>query len=71
MRPTTKLLYLLFLFATACLTTGCGPSPPSRQELGRIVFIESEVPGADEPYELPERIRNAKPAEERRRMPGD
>jgi hypothetical protein len=72
MRHTTKLLPLFSLFATACLIAGCEPPPPSPQELGRIVFNESEVPGANETYELPERIRNAQPAEEPpRRMPGE
>jgi hypothetical protein len=72
MPRTTKLLQLFSLSAAACLIAGCEPSPPSPQELGRIVFKESEVPGADETYELPERIRNAEPAAEPpRRMPGE
>lgn len=45
------------------LIAGCDPPPPEPQELGRLVFRESEVPGADKPYVLPEYLRNLQPEE--------
>jgi hypothetical protein len=57
MTRAARFLSLFFVLAAASLITGCDPSPPSREELGRIVFSESEVPGADETYTLPERLR--------------
>jgi hypothetical protein len=76
MRRTTRLLYLFSLLAPACLISGCEPPPPSREELGRIVFSESEVPGADDTYQLPEHLRKAQEeaqknqSEDQRRLPG-
>ncbi len=34
--------------------TGCAPSPPKPEQLGRVVYSPSQVPGLDEPYKLPE-----------------
>ncbi|HEX7378135.1 MAG TPA: hypothetical protein VF278_13540 [Pirellulales bacterium] len=48
----------LFFLSTAMLF-GCGAQPPSREELGRIAFKASEVPGADDAYSLPEYLREA------------
>lgn len=62
----------LLFFICLPLFCGCGAEPPSLEELGRIVFSASEVPGADEPYSLPEYLREA-PAESDplKRAPGD
>lgn len=35
------------------LATGCGPAVPA-SELGQTVFEVPKVPGAEEPYPLPE-----------------
>jgi hypothetical protein len=68
MHRTLPLLLMFFL----PLLSGCEAEPPSRQELGRIVFNPAEVPGADKPYTLPEYLRNAPPAPEPpKRAPGD
>jgi hypothetical protein len=34
--------------------SGCAPSPPKPEELGRVVYDPSEVPGMDKPYHPPE-----------------
>lgn len=47
-----------------CILSGCEPAPPSREELGILVFDEAKVPGADKPYTLPEYLRKAPPAPE-------
>lgn len=46
MRP---LLLVLLLNA---MLTGCGPSIDTR-DMGTVVFEVPQVPGADQPYELP------------------
>lgn len=62
----------IFLLLSGCLLSGCEPMPPSREELGRIEFDESKVPGFDTPYSMPEYLRKAPPAEEKEgRKPGD
>jgi hypothetical protein len=33
---------------------GCAPSPPKPEELGRIVYEPRQIPGMDNPYEVPE-----------------
>lgn len=53
----------LCLLSAVFITSGCEPAPPSPQELGRIVFNESEVPGADKPYVLPEYLLESAPDE--------
>jgi len=47
-----SLLTLAFLLAVP-LASGCGPSV-SEEELGEVVSGIPKVPGADEPYPLPE-----------------
>lgn len=69
-------MYRTVLFLTlGCLAVvlcGCEAEPPGQKELGRIVFSESDVPGADRPYALPEYLRKAPPAPEPEgRKPGD
>ncbi|OYV86579.1 MAG: hypothetical protein B7Z73_11515 [Planctomycetia bacterium 21-64-5] len=59
--PTTKRRIRFFVLIGACLTVGCEPPPPKPQDLGRIVYNPAEVPGADQPYALPEHLRNIKP----------
>jgi hypothetical protein len=59
MRKTNKLLSYIPLSAV-CLISGCGPVPPSSEELGQVVFKESEVPGADRPYVLPKYLQELK-----------
>jgi hypothetical protein len=55
-----------------CLLCGCEGKPPSREELGTLVFDEAKVPGADKPYTLPEYLQKALPAPEpERRKPGE
>jgi hypothetical protein len=34
--------------------TGCAPSPPKPVELGRVIYDPAQVPGMDNPYQLPE-----------------
>ena len=43
-----------FIGILACLAllTGCEPSPP--EDLGTILDEAPEIPGTDEPYEMPE-----------------
>jgi hypothetical protein len=53
----------LSLCTAVLISNGCEPAPPSRQELGRIVFNESEVPGTDKPYIVPEYLRELAPDE--------
>ncbi|HEV3340214.1 MAG TPA: hypothetical protein VG125_07645 [Pirellulales bacterium] len=73
MTRATRLLNLFFVLAATCLITGCEPSPPSKEELGRVVFKESEVPGAEETYTVPERLRSLKTdeTEQKGRRPGE
>jgi hypothetical protein len=73
MTQTTTLLRHVSLFGIACLISGCDPAPPSRQELGRIVFNEADVPGADKPYVVPEYLLELKPNEQmnEQRPPGE
>ncbi|MGH7139326.1 MAG: hypothetical protein ACREHD_26575 [Pirellulales bacterium] len=71
MTQTEKLLSGV-LVLSGCLLGGCESQPPSPQELGRIVYREADVPGADKPYALPEYLRKAPPAPEPEgRKPGD
>jgi hypothetical protein len=58
MKRTISPLNLFVILVTTCLTTGCEPAAPSKEELGRIVFSESEVPGANDIYIVPERLRD-------------
>lgn len=51
MRIWFGLLFGLVLVAFAA--SGCGPSV-TEEELGTVVYEVSELPGADQPYELPE-----------------
>ncbi|HWB09042.1 MAG TPA: hypothetical protein VG826_07455 [Pirellulales bacterium] len=64
MKRVINLLSLFGILAATCLITGCEPSPPSREELGRIVFSQSEVPGNSNTYVLPEHLRDFKAKEE-------
>jgi hypothetical protein len=71
MTQTEKLLSVV-LVLSGCVLCGCEAEPPSREELGRIVYSESDVPGADKPYALPEYLRKAPPAPEPEgRKPGE
>ncbi|HUY36556.1 MAG TPA: hypothetical protein VMV69_27720 [Pirellulales bacterium] len=47
----TTMLASLFLLSL----TGCAPSPPKPEELGRVVYDPTQVPGMDKPYRAPER----------------
>lgn len=38
-----------------CAVSGCGPEL-SEEELGTVVFEIPDVPGADEPYEVPDLV---------------
>jgi hypothetical protein len=49
MRRMTILATVLFIGVS-----GCAPSPPKPEELGRVVYDPSEVPGMDKPYHPPE-----------------
>jgi len=72
MTRVVRLLNLFFVLAAASLIAGCDPPPPSSEELGRIVFSESEVPGANEAYTVPKRIEELKADEnEHRVVPGE
>ena len=72
MNQRLRLFSSIALIFTACPLSGCDPAPPSREELGRIEFNPSKVPGADKPYTLPQYLRDAPPAEEKEgRKPGD
>jgi hypothetical protein len=45
---------LLTMSLLACaLTNGCGPQV-SREELGQVEFEVPKVPGASQPYQLPD-----------------
>jgi len=44
---------LLAVLLVVPLAVGCGPAIPS-EELGDVVFEVPKVPGAEEPYPLPE-----------------
>jgi len=48
-------LLLIFISSTALVpaATGCGRSAPP-EEYGTVVFELPDVPGADEPYKIPE-----------------
>lgn len=59
MHQTATFLFFLSL----SLLHGCDAAPPSRDDLGHIVFDTTEVPGADEAYSLPKHLRPT-PAEE-------
>lgn len=63
MARTMKFFSGSVLLGCACLAGGCDPPPPNLQELGRIAFAESEVPGADQGYTMPERLRENTPDE--------
>lgn len=54
----------------ACVLCGCDAQRPAPQELGRIVFKESEVPGADQTYELPEHLQKLQDDETKKGPPG-
>ena len=72
MNQLAKFFLSASFIVTACLLSGCEPAPPSREELGRIEFNPSKVPGADKPYTLPQYLRDAPPAEEKEgRKPGE
>ena len=71
MPRATKHLGGLLLLAGACLLGGCDAKRPTPQELGRIVFKESEVPGADQPYELPEHLQKLQTDENKKGPPGE
>lgn len=43
---------LLLVLLLIAILTGCGPSIDTR-DLGTIVFEVPQVPGADQPFELP------------------
>jgi hypothetical protein len=60
MRRTNRLLSWTVLFGALSTISGCDPPPPKVQEMGKIVFRESDVPGNDRPYALPEHLRNLK-----------
>jgi hypothetical protein len=49
MRRATILATVFFLGVS-----GCAPSPPKPEELGRVVYDPAEVPGMDNPYRPPE-----------------
>ena len=51
MRRTST--YSLFLAVMMLGLPGCGQGVP-RGDLGRVVYRIPDVPGADQPYELPE-----------------
>lgn len=61
------------LLSAVLLISGCEPAPPSRQELGRIVFNESDVPGADKPYVVPGYLLELAPDEAKKQQstPGE
>lgn len=62
----------ILCFICLPLLSGCEAEPPSREELGRIVFSPSEVPGADKPYTLPDYLReDDSQSDPSRRAPGD
>lgn len=54
-------MHRILVFLCVPFFSGCEAEPPSREELGRIVFSASDVPGADKPYSLPEYLREAAP----------
>jgi hypothetical protein len=71
--PMMRLMKLLggsLLLVCAGLSCGCEPQKPSEQELGRIVFSESEVPGADRSYELPKPLQKTHTDEDKKGPPG-
>lgn len=43
------------------IALGCSPAPPSMEELGRIVYDPSQVPGFDRPYSLPHGLGEESP----------
>ena len=53
MRPV--LLLIVAAVLTCSAVAGCGGSAVPKKELGEIVTTLPQVPGADEPYPLPER----------------
>lgn len=57
------------VFTAVLIISGCEPTPPGRQELGKIVFNESEVPGADKPYVVPEYLLELAPDEAKKQRP--
>ncbi|HVA45734.1 MAG TPA: hypothetical protein VNH11_05040 [Pirellulales bacterium] len=61
MRRAIHFLGRLSVLIGACLTAGCEPPPPKPQDLGRIMYNPAEVPGTDQPYALPEYLRNIQP----------
>ncbi|HVC95353.1 MAG TPA: hypothetical protein VND64_16780 [Pirellulales bacterium] len=46
----TMILAAVFLVGV----TGCTPSPPKPEELGRVIYDPAAVPGLDDPYRPPE-----------------
>ena len=59
MRAVSKIILSLLIVMSA-VWMGCGPSV-DRDGLGEVIFEVPSVPGADEPYQLPE--PPAEPAE--------
>ncbi len=67
MRRTTILATVFFMGVS-----GCTPSPPKPEELGRVVYDPAEVPGMDNPYRPPEldELKKLKKEGETQGMPG-
>ena len=59
---------LIVLSAVVFVIAGCGQKDFPEDEFGTLIFEVSEVPGADQPYEMPEL---GPPPEGYDRKPGD